>query len=176
MSNSPSHSLASVLAAQFQRLQDQIESLDTEAIARRSGFLHRAPRKIPIPKLVLGLVALAAELTLSLERIAAVIGLASGCSYSKQALSKRITAHVEDFLAQVAVALFGRLSQGMCPQGLFGAFRRVLLPIALTGIDPDMLRKSDPLVGSRSGGFFLPRSREFFRVVAAVPMRRGGEG
>jgi hypothetical protein len=33
---------------------------------------------------------------------------------------------------------------------------------ALTEIDPLMFRRRNPLVGS--GGFFLPRSREFFRV------------
>ncbi len=49
------------------------------------------------------------------------------------------------------------------------------LSIALTGIDPGAFRKRDPLVGSGSGGFFLPRSGE--RVDRSRPtVRRAGSG
>jgi len=46
--------------------------LDLEGLARRSGFLRRRPRKIPILDLLLAFCALAWESTLSLERIASV--------------------------------------------------------------------------------------------------------
>jgi hypothetical protein len=43
-----------------------------------------------MPNFLLALVALAAEARLSLERVAAVIGLLARLSYTKQALHKRL--------------------------------------------------------------------------------------
>jgi hypothetical protein len=104
-----------------------LAELDVDALARRSGFLRRRPRKIPMADLLLAFCALAAESVLSLERIAAVIGLAAGCNYSKQALHQRLTKSIEVFLATVAVALFGRLSAPLRTQGCLAGFTRVLL-------------------------------------------------
>ena len=83
------------------QLRRSLATLDVEALARRSGFLRRRPRKIPMPDLLLAFCALAWESVLSLERIAAVIGLAAGCSYSKQAFHQRLSKNIETFLGEV---------------------------------------------------------------------------
>jgi hypothetical protein len=76
MSTSYSRSIAQTLAANLQQIRSQLAQLDAQALARQSGFLQRQPRKIPLTDFLLALVALAAEATLSLERITAVISLA----------------------------------------------------------------------------------------------------
>jgi hypothetical protein len=108
-------------------LRSCLAALDAETLARRSGFLRRRPRKIPIADLLLAFCALAPESVLSLERIAALIGLASGCSYSKQAFHQRLSKSIEAFLAAVAVALFGQMSAPLRHQGCLAHFGRVLL-------------------------------------------------
>ena len=139
MSTPYSPSLAQTLAANLQQIRSQLAQLDAQALARQSGFLQRQPRKIPLTDFLLALVVLAAEATLSLERITAVISLAARLTYTKQALHKRLNATVEGFLAQVATALFGQLSQGLRAQGLFGSFGRVLLHDSTVQALPDHL-------------------------------------
>lgn len=89
--------------------------------------------------LVLALLALAVECCLSLERVAAVIGLAAGTSYTKQALHKRLTDRIEQFVAQVAVALFGQISHASDLQGWLRPFARVLLHDSTTQALPEHL-------------------------------------
>jgi len=108
-------------------LRTDLAQLNPETIARQAGFLRRSPRKIPILALVLGFCALASESFLSLERIASVIGLAAQCTYSKQSFHQRLPQQVQSFLAQLAVALFGRMSDPLRQQGYFRAFKRVLV-------------------------------------------------
>jgi hypothetical protein len=139
MSTPTTPSVAHTLTANLQQIRVQIARLDAQAMARQSGFLQRTPRKIPLPDFLLALVALAAEATLSLERIAAVIGLVARLTYTKQALHKRLNATVEHFLAQVATALFGELGQSVRTQGWLRPFRRVLLHDSTVQALPDHL-------------------------------------
>src|SRR5690349_17251124 len=106
--SSPSNSLFSFVQENLHHLRSALAQIDSQSLARQSGFLQRLPRKIPIPQFVLALAALAAETTLSLERIAAVISLAAQTTYSKQALHQRLSPQLELFLAQMAAALFGQ--------------------------------------------------------------------
>jgi hypothetical protein len=99
---SSSHTLFHFVEQNLQHLRSALTGLDGEGIARQSGFLQRLPREIPIAKFLLALAGLAAETTLSLERIAAVVGLAARTRYSKQALHQRLRPQLEQFLAQVA--------------------------------------------------------------------------
>jgi len=108
-------------------LRAALARLDLEGLARRSGFLRRRPRKIPMLDLLLAFCALAWESTLSLERIASVIGLAARCSYSKQAFHQRLSKSIETFLADVAVGLFAQMSASVRSAGYFKSFGRVLL-------------------------------------------------
>lgn len=144
MSNPIVPSALQTLADNLHHIRSQLAQLDAETLARQSGFLKRKPRKIPMTDFLLALVALAAEAVLSLERIAAVIGLVAHVTYSKQALSKRLSAQVESFLARVAAALFGNLSEGANTQGLFRPFRRVLLHDSTVEALPDHLANLFP--------------------------------
>jgi hypothetical protein len=143
MSTPTRSSVAQTLADNLHQIRAQLERLDAEALARRSGFLQRQPRKIPLTDFLLALVALAAETVLSLERIAAVIGLVAQCTYSKQALAKRLNAKVEGFLAQGITALFSDLAWGHT-QELFRPFRRVLLHDSTVEPLPEHLAKLFP--------------------------------
>jgi len=149
MSTPYSPALTQTLAANLQQIRSQLTQLDAEALARQSGFLKRQPRKIPPADFLLALAALAAEATLSLERIAAVISLVARLTYTKQALHKRLNATVENFLAQVATALFGQLSAGPRAQGLFRPFRRVLLHDSTVQALPDHLADLFPGGGNQ---------------------------
>jgi len=123
----PSSILASSLVDHLHSIRQALGRLDLGALARQSGFLIRSPRKIPMPKFVQALLALASEPLLSLERAASVIGLAAGTSYSKQALHKRLSQPIEGFVAQIAVALFSQLGQSRALQPALQCFPRVLL-------------------------------------------------
>lgn len=149
MSTPTSSSVAQTLTDNLHQIRAQVAQLEVETLARQSGFLKRTPRKIPLPDFLLALVALAAEAVLSLERVAAVIGLVAHVSYSKQALAKRLNATVETFLAQVATALFGELSQGVSLQGLFRTFGRVLLHDSTVEALPDHLAALFPASGNQ---------------------------
>ena len=149
MSNLTSRPLARVLAENLQQIRSQLTQLDSQCLARRCGFLKRTPRKIPLTAFLLGLVALSAEVALTLERIAAVIGLAADLSYSKQALHKRINASVEQFLAQVAIAVFGQLAGDTRVKGWLRPFRRVLLHDSTVEALPDHLANLFPGSGNQ---------------------------
>lgn len=124
---SSSRRLSSALQDNLHHLQRQLRHTDLQALARQTHFQQRSSRKIPILKLVLALVALAAETVLSLERVAAVIALAADIPYSKQAFHQRLGLKLERFLAELATALFQQLGQPLQTQGCFKAFGRVLL-------------------------------------------------
>lgn len=119
--------LGPALQHHLDALHSQLQRVDLTALARQSGFQQRSSRKVPLPKFLLALVALAAETTLSLERVAAVIALARGGPYSKQAFHERLGVKLELFLAGVATTLFQQLGQPLQQQGCFKTFGRVLL-------------------------------------------------
>ena len=118
----------------FETLQDQIpilrsklNTIDAEGLARESGFLERAPRKIPVADFLKGLLAVAAHNHLTLELVASVIGLAAHTTYSKQALGQRLSHDIQPFLAGVITALFGQLSASVETNKALSSFDRVLL-------------------------------------------------
>jgi IS4 transposase len=132
------------LEANLRRIEGDLQDADLTALARQSGFLKRLPRKIPVLKFVLALVALAAETVLSLERIADVIGLAAQSSYSKQALHQRLGLPLQHFLAQVASVLFGLLSLPLGHQGWLKPFGRVLIHDSTVEALPEHLAAAFP--------------------------------
>jgi hypothetical protein len=137
-----------VLLNLLRDLPARLAQLPAEALARAAGFLQRTPRKIPIPALLAALVALGAETVLSLERLAAVIGLAAHVSYSKQAFHERLSPQIEGFLTSVATALFQHTVVPGDPQGWLRSFRRVLLQDSTCQPVPAPLAKAFP--GSRN--------------------------
>ena len=137
-----------VLATLFQTIRAELDQLPAETFARVSGFLKRTPRKIPIPALLAALVALGAETVLSLERIAAVIGLAAGVSYSKQSFHERLSSKLEGFLTLAATALFRHTVRAGDTRGWLGSFPRVILQDSTCQPVPERLAKAFP--GSRN--------------------------
>lgn len=153
---SPANGLFAFVEQNLGHLRSALAALDSESLARQSGFLQRLPRKIPLPKFLLALASLAAETTLSLERVAAVIGLAAQSRYSKQALHQRLRPQLEGFLAQVAAALFGQLVAPLKNRGWLAAFPRVLLQDSTV----------EPLPGHLAGAFPGPaNSRKHFAAL-----------
>jgi len=144
-----SNSLCRLVQQNLAHLRSSLSALDCQKLARQSGFLLRSPRKIPILDLVLALAALAAETVLSLERIAAVVGLAAQSTYSKQAFHKRLRPQLEQFLAEVAAALFGQLALPIKNLGSLSCFRRVLLHDSTVEQLPQRLASAFP--GPRNG-------------------------
>lgn len=136
------------LETHLSQIRPRLNHLDSERLARQSGFLKRAPRKIKIPDWLAGLIALGADSRLSLERIAATIALAAATPYSKQALSKRVTAAIEFFLALVATSLLGQAFSSVKKRGFLRPFNRVLLHDSTTASLPAALASAFP--GSRN--------------------------
>lgn len=105
----------------------EIEAMDTEALARSTGFQKRTQRKIDMKDITLGVMAVVAAGRLSFERVAASIARRAREPYTKQALHKRLGASASGFL----LAVFGRCMQPALKEaasgGLFAPFRRVLL-------------------------------------------------
>jgi hypothetical protein len=109
-------------------IRSSIESLEVEAIARRTGAVRRSARKLPVEDLLLALVALCAGTCLRLERLTSVVKLVLGLSYSKQALYKRLRCGLDRFLLAVCVELFSRQTMGaQTCTGAFAHFNRVLV-------------------------------------------------
>ncbi len=141
---SSSNSLCQFVQQNLTHLRSALEAVDCQGLARQNGFLRRLPRKIPIPKFLLALAGLAAETVLSLERIAAVVALAAQTTYSKQALHKPLSPHLEQFLAQVAATLFGQLIAPLKDRGWFASFGRVLLQDSTVEDLPETLASAFP--------------------------------
>ena len=133
----------------LEHLRSTLLALDIQAMARRSGFLRRRPRKIPMVDLALALVVAGTESILSLERVAHWISLAAKTSYSKQAFHKRLRPEIEPFLGQLAVALFGSFLLPLRTGGWLTPFKRVLLHDSTAQPLPDHL--ASIFAGARNG-------------------------
>ena len=129
----------------------KLQHLDAEAIARQSGFLKRSPRKISMADFLKALLALACETHLSLEHIASVIALAADTTYSKQALSQRLSHQIEPFLTRVIAGLFGQLDPSLCTSQALARFKRVLVQDSTTESLPKHLAKFFPGSGNQHG-------------------------
>jgi hypothetical protein len=149
--NNP-HALFHALQQQLPAAVARLQGIDAEALARRSGFLVRSPRKIPISQFLTGLLALAPEKDLSLERAARVIGLAARVSYSKQALSERLTRQIEPFWARVITASFGQLPHSADARPALTSFGRVLVHDSTVEGLPKHLAPIFPGGGNQHGG------------------------
>lgn len=161
--------LAMRLQQHIQQILAKLQSIDLDNIARQCQFLKRMPRKIPIPKLVLGLLALAAENTLSLETAATIIGQAAETSYSKQALHKRLSQSIEQFLARVALCLFSTLDEATRWIRALEPFGRVLVHDSTVQSLPAHLASIFPGSSNQSG---TPQAA--VKVQLVIDLKNGG--
>jgi len=126
------------------KVKTELGNLDVEAIARETGIIQRTERKLSAHHFLLALPALSTGRAPTLERIAAVVQLIIGDSFSKQAVSKRIGCGIDQFLGHVVTRLFSDLKDRSDKRGLFAAFNRVLLQDSTTLKLPDRFRGSFP--------------------------------
>jgi len=140
------------LAQQLPAAVAKLHHIEAEALARRSGFLRRTPRKILMPDFLKGLLALAPETNLSLERTASVIGLAAQTTYSKQALGQRLSHQIQPFLASAITRLLGQLSSAVDTGQWLGSFSRVLVQDSTVEKLPKHLARCFPGGGNQHGG------------------------
>jgi len=102
-----------------------------------------------MPAFLNALLALAPQNHLTLEHIASVIGLAAGCSYTKQSLSQRLSRAIGQFLSQVITSLFGQLCHGPTTSHLLDGFSRVLLQDSTCQALPKHLASVFPGAGNQ---------------------------
>lgn len=152
--NSKTHSprFFNTLQQQLPAAVAKLHNIQAEALARRSGFLIRTPRKIPIPDFLKGLLALAPETNLSLERTASVVGLAAQTTYSKQALDQRLSHQIQPFLATVITELLGQVSHSVHTSQRLESFSRVLVQDSTVESLPKHLARLFPGGGNQHGG------------------------
>jgi len=101
-------------AAQTQNLaaalQQHLDKLPTDQLARSSGFRRRKPKKLT-PSLFLQAACLLVTLpAASYRRWAGLIGLLGQCTLSKQALFERMTDRAATFLKSILQALLSSLT------------------------------------------------------------------
>ncbi len=126
------------------KVKTKLDHLDIEAVARETGIIQRTERKLSANQFLLALLALSTGRAPTLERIAAVVQLIIGESFSKQAVSKRIGHGIDQFLGRIVAGLFSELKSRSDQKGLFSAFNRVLLQDSTTLKLPDRFRDSFP--------------------------------
>jgi hypothetical protein len=162
------HNLALLLQQHIQQIHAQLASIDLDHMARQSGFLKRLPRKIPMPNLVLALLALATENTLSVERAATLIGKAADTSYSKQAFHKRLGQSIEAFPARLAIFLFGSLDRSSRWMEALAPFPRVLVHDSTVQTLPAHLASVFPGSSNQSGA-----TQAAVKVQLAIDLKSG---
>lgn len=130
-----------------QTLWEQLGKLPLEALARRSGFRQRKPKKLP-PALFAQAACLCVTLSAASYRCwAGLIGLLGGCTVSKQALWERCTERAAGFL-QAAL------------QSLLACRHRDLpLPAAAQGFGRILLQDSTTLGLAKKLARFFPGAR-----------------
>jgi hypothetical protein len=145
------HPFFHTLQQHLPRAVARLQAIDTEAIARGCGFLVRCARKIPIPTFLQGLLALAPESDLSLERVASVVGLAAGTTYTKQALSERLGEELKPFLAQVITRSMGPTPWSVDLSRSLESFARVVVHDSTVENLPKPLAALFPGCGNQHG-------------------------
>lgn len=115
------------------RLQQQLDRLPLDRLARASGFRRRRPKKLT-PRLFVQAACLLVTLgSVSYRRWAGLIGVLGGCTLAKQSLFERMTSGAVGFLQLVLGALLGSLATtpALVPAALHG-FGRVLVQDSTT--------------------------------------------
>jgi len=112
-----------------QRIEQRLQQLDCEGLARRSGFQKRKAIKIRPLELLKALCLVPWHGGGSLTSIAIILGLLTGQVISKQGVSKRCSLAAVAFVRQTLYSLLQSMAQmpRLAQQGVFAAFGRVLI-------------------------------------------------
>lgn len=112
------------------QLKEKLQQLPLNKLAIKYGFMKREPQKISPVRFVLGFFIMVLTGANSLSSFAATIGLMGGFTLSKQAVAKRITENLVNFLkALLAYSLSYTVQFKSEPiyQNLSSKFNRILL-------------------------------------------------
>lgn len=112
------------------QLKEKLQQLPLNKLATKYGFMKREPQKISPVHFVLGFFIMVLTGANSLSSFATTIGLMGGFTLSKQAVAKRITGNLVNFLkALLAYSLSYTVQFKSEPiyQNLSSKFKRILL-------------------------------------------------
>lgn len=109
-------------------MRKRLNEIDAEPLARKCGISKRRNRKLHANQLLSILVAMAPSHSFSLDKIAKLAGLHCNIKFSKQAMSKRLSGGIDNFLLEVATKLLHPLVvRAPSAKSALGLFLRVLV-------------------------------------------------
>lgn len=133
-------------------MQQALESVGVDQIARQCGFMKRKPKKIYPIHLLYGLFVLVLGPGNSLSNLALKIGMLNGYTVSKQAVFKRMNesllAFLESVLSHVILRNTRTKDEPCFKNQLFSSFNRVLVQDSTSIKLPAKLAQDFP--GSRN--------------------------
>jgi hypothetical protein len=114
-------------------LQQRLDKLPLDRLARASGFRRRQPKKLT-PRLFVQAACLLVTLgSVSYRRWAGLIGVLGGCTLAKQSLFERLSARAVGFLQSVLGALLGSPATApLAGSAALHGFERVLVQDSTT--------------------------------------------
>jgi hypothetical protein len=126
-------------------LQQELDKLPVDALARASGFRRRQPKKLT-PRLFVQAACLLVTLgSVSYRRWAGLVGVLGGCTLTKQSLFERLSPRAVGFLQSVLGALLGTLATAPTP-----------VPVGLQGFGRVLVQDSTTLQLSEKLARFFP--------------------
>jgi hypothetical protein len=108
-------------------MQSLLSVLPLESLARSSGFFRRRPKKLSLDAFVQSLLLSLSSSHYSLHHWAAQLSALQTKLFSKQALHRRCTGRLLDFLHLTLAAVLAKLCGSDCSTEFLGCFKRVLL-------------------------------------------------
>ncbi len=131
-----------------EQLQAALDKIPILELARLTGWMERAARKITPLGLVTAAVLLVGQPEISLTVLAVLLGLLSDQTVSKQSVDERLDASSSSFMKEVLAA-----SLGFCLQGAKGSLRLAALPFARILVqDSTTIKLSEKLASFYPGG------------------------
>jgi hypothetical protein len=133
-----------IVERRLQIKQEALEQLDLTAIARQTGFVLRALRKLDLKALVKVWLGLAGAGLPTLERVVGGMSLLGHESYTKQALSKHIRKPCDCFFSTVLMALLWSDAHQLVRKGRLRVPGRLLVQDSTTIALPDRFSSDFP--------------------------------
>ena len=108
-------------------MQQLLSVLPLQSLAESSGFFQRRAKKLSLEALLQSVLWSLCSSNYSLSQWAAQLSALQTKLFSKQALHRRCTQRLLDFLHQTLAAVLGKLSQTDCSVEFLRGFKRVLV-------------------------------------------------
>jgi hypothetical protein len=108
-------------------MPQRLSLLPLQSLAKTSGFVLRRPRKLSLEAFLQSMVLSLCYPAYSFRSWAALLSALQSQLFSKQALHRRCTPQLADFLQLSLASLLGNFMRRSCPKAVFEHFGRVLL-------------------------------------------------